>query len=74
MREQLAQLDKTVLDQVRGDKLCRRLTTVPGVGPIVALTFRAIVAPARRFAVVMHRMRVAGTEFRGRKEADTAAA
>jgi transposase len=32
VREQLAKLDKMVLDQVRGDKLCRRLMTVPGVG------------------------------------------
>ena len=155
VREQLAKLDKMVLDQVRGDKLCRRLMTVPGVGPIVALTFRAtvdqaqrfarsktvgahfglaprhfqsgerdydgrvskcgdammrtalyeaaqvlltrtqtwswlkawgmqvarrrgakkaIVALARRLAIVMHRMWIDGTEFRWRKEADTAAA
>jgi transposase len=32
VREQLAKLDKMVLDQLRGDKLCRRLMTVPGVG------------------------------------------
>ena len=32
VREQLAKLDKMVLDQVRGDKLCRRLMRVPGVG------------------------------------------
>jgi transposase len=50
LREQLAKLDKMVLDQVRGDKLCRRLMTVPGVGPIVTLTFRATVDQARRFA------------------------
>jgi transposase len=34
---------------------------------------KAIVALARRLAVVMHRMWVDGTEFRWRKEADTAA-
>ena len=50
VREQLAKLDKMVLDQVRGDQLCRRLMTVPGVGPIVALTFRATVDQAQRFA------------------------
>src|SRR4051812_47059295 len=49
VREQLAKLDKMVLDQVRGDKLCRRLMTVPGVEPIVALTFRATVDQAQRF-------------------------
>ena len=32
LREQLAKLHKMVLDQVRGDKLCRRLMTAPGVG------------------------------------------
>ena len=35
---------------------------------------KAIVALARRLAVVMHRMWVDGTEFRWRKEADTNAA
>ena len=35
---------------------------------------KAIVALARRLAVVMHRMWVDGTEFRWRKEADIAAA
>src|SRR4029077_12542219 len=32
LREQLAKLHKLVLDQVRGDPLCRQLMTVPGVG------------------------------------------
>jgi transposase len=32
LRERLAKLDTMVLDQVRGDKLCRRLMTVPGWG------------------------------------------
>jgi len=49
LREQLAKLHKMVLDQVRSDKLCRRLMTVPGVGPVVALTFRATVDQAQRF-------------------------
>ncbi|HEX3954482.1 MAG TPA: hypothetical protein VHW90_12965, partial [Stellaceae bacterium] len=35
---------------------------------------RPIVALARRLAVVLHRMWVDGTEFRWRKEADTATA
>src|SRR5215813_13235871 len=41
LREQFAVLHKMVLDRVRSDRLCRRLITVPGVGPVVALTFRA---------------------------------
>jgi transposase len=28
---------------VRHDEVCRRLMTTPGVGPVVALTFRATV-------------------------------
>src|SRR5689334_8339622 len=59
VHEQLAKLDKMVLDQVRGDKLCRRLMTVPGVGPIVALTFRATVDQAQRFA----RSKTVGAHF-----------
>src|SRR5829696_5970775 len=49
LREQLAKLHKMVLDQVRRDPLCRRLMTVPGLGPVVALTFRATVDQAQRF-------------------------
>ena len=43
LREQFTVLHKMVLDQVRSDRLCRRLMTAPGVGPVVALTFRATV-------------------------------
>jgi transposase len=50
LRQQLAVLHKMVLDQVRSDRLCRRLMTVPGVGPVVALTFRATVDQPQRFA------------------------
>ena len=42
-----------------GDKLCRRLMTVPGVGPMVALTFRATVDQAQRFA----RSKAVGAHF-----------
>jgi transposase len=33
----------------RSDEVCRRLMTVPGVGAVVALTFRAAVDQAQRF-------------------------
>lgn len=59
LRGQLAKLHKMVLAQVRGDPLCRRLMTVPGVGPIVALTFRATVDQAQRFA----RSKAVGAHF-----------
>jgi transposase len=38
----LAVLDKRVRDAARVDPVCRRLMTVPGVGAIVAMTFRAV--------------------------------
>ena len=50
MLEQLARLTRQVLDTVRGDRTCRRLMTVPGVGPITALAFRATVDDPDRFA------------------------
>jgi transposase len=60
LREQFALLHKMVLDRVRSDRLCRRLMTVPGVGPVVALTFRATVDQPERFArskKLVHRFR-----------------
>mgnify|MGYP002716860909 CR=1 FL=1 len=36
MLEQLARLTRQVLDIVRDEKVCRRLMSVPGVGPITA--------------------------------------
>src|SRR3977135_457439 len=49
MRQQLAVLHKMLLDTVRGDPVCRRLMTAPGVGAIVALTYRATVDQPQRF-------------------------
>ncbi len=42
-REQIDVLHRRVLTIVRDDEVCRRLMTVPGVGPVVALTYRATV-------------------------------
>ena len=49
MRQQLAALHKMLLDVVRHDLVCRRFMTVPGVGPVVALTYRASVDQPHRF-------------------------
>ncbi|GAA0237689.1 IS110 family transposase ISMex9 [Methylorubrum aminovorans] len=38
-----------LLDQVRTDPVCRRLMTAPGVGPVVALTYRTCVDNPARF-------------------------
>ncbi len=42
-------LDKQVKARVREDPICQRLMTVPGVGPITALTFKAAVDDPGRF-------------------------
>ena len=42
-------LTKRVLDEVRVEPTCRRLMTVPGVGPLTALAFRATIDQPNRF-------------------------
>jgi transposase len=49
LREQIAILHRRLLAIVRNDEVCRRLMTVPGVGPVVALTYRATVDVPARF-------------------------
>ena len=49
LREQISILHRRVLTAVRNDEVCRRLMTVPGVGPVVALTYRATVDVPARF-------------------------
>jgi len=49
LREQFGILHRRLLAVVRDDEVCRRLMTVPGVGPVVALTYRATVDVPARF-------------------------
>jgi transposase len=49
LREQFVILHRRLLAIVRDDEVCRRLMTVPGVGPVVALTYRATVDVPARF-------------------------
>jgi transposase len=49
MLEQFTQLTKQVLDVAKGEMTCRRLMSVPGVGPITALSFRATIDRPDRF-------------------------
>jgi len=49
LREQIGILHRRLLAIVRDDDVCRRLMTVPGVGPVVALTYRATVDVPARF-------------------------
>jgi len=43
LQAEYEKLHKAVLAIVREDAVCRRLMTVPGVGPVVALTFKSAV-------------------------------
>src|ERR1700716_4329869 len=49
LREQISILHRRLLAIVRDDDVCRRLMTIPGVGPVVALTYRATVDVPARF-------------------------
>jgi len=49
LREQLGILHRQLLSVVHHDEVCRRLMTMPGVGPVVALAFRATVDVPARF-------------------------
>jgi hypothetical protein len=49
LREQIGILHRRVLAAVQNDEVCHRLMTVPGVGPVVALTYRATVDVPARF-------------------------
>jgi transposase len=49
LREQIGVLHRRLLAVVRDDDVCRRLMTVPGVGPVVALTYRATIDVPARF-------------------------
>jgi transposase len=59
LREQIAILHRRLLAMVRDDDVCRRLMTVPGVGPVVALTYRATVDVPARF----HKSKAVGAVF-----------
>jgi transposase len=49
LREQFVIQHRRLLAIVRDDEVCRRLMTVPGVGPVVSLTYRATVDVPARF-------------------------
>src|SRR5258707_4482044 len=49
LREQFSIVHRRLLAIVRDDEVCRRLMTTPGVGLVVALTYRAPVDVPARF-------------------------
>lgn len=50
LRIQFSKLHRMLLELVRSDPICRRLMSAPGVGPVVALTFRTCVDNPARFS------------------------
>jgi len=49
LREMFAKLHRRLLLVVRDDGVCRRLMTIPGVGPVVSLAFSATIDIPARF-------------------------
>ena len=46
---QLCELDKELSELAKSDELCKRLMTVPGVGPVTAVRFAAAIDEVERF-------------------------
>ena len=59
LREQFVIQHRRLLAIVGDDEVCRRLMTVPGVGPVVSLTYRATVDVPARF----HKSKSVGAVF-----------
>jgi len=49
LREHFSTLHRKLLDLVRRDEVCRRLMSIPGVGPVVSLAFVATIDTPARF-------------------------
>jgi len=49
LRRSFVQLHRQIVDTGRDDPVCRRLTSVPGIGAVTALAFRAAVDIPERF-------------------------
>jgi len=49
LTEQIAEADKELVARAREDEVCQRLMTVPGVGPVTAVRFRAAIDDVSRF-------------------------
>jgi hypothetical protein len=59
LSEEFERLDRLCRQLVRRDTVCRRLMTIPGVGTVVALTYRTGIDAPERFS----RSRDVGTHF-----------
>ena len=63
-RREFMRLHRRMLAIVRGDAVCRRLMTVPGVGALVAVTFKTAVDDPERFATPRRWGRTSGSRQR----------
>lgn len=50
LRHELAGVEKILRDHAKSDPVCRQLMTMPGVGALVALTFKAAIDDPDRFS------------------------
>jgi transposase len=49
METALADLHRALLRMTENDELCRRFMTIPGVGPVTGLAFKATIDNPARF-------------------------
>src|SRR5262249_20669415 len=68
IEQQTDDLDRKVVKLARNDAQVRRFMSVPGIGPITALCFKATIDVARKLAVILHRMWIDRTEFNWSKK------
>lgn len=54
VQKQIDMLDASIREIVRDDQVCRRLMTVPGVGPVVSLAFASMVDEITQFPTAEH--------------------
>ena len=54
LKDQIARLDRIVLEHCRSNEVSRRLCAIPGIGPITASAFAASIADARDFKSGRH--------------------
>jgi transposase len=60
LNDQLDAMDKELLTVAKQDPVCQRLMTVPGVGPVIAIRFVAVVDQPDRFHSAHHLMSYMG--------------
>jgi transposase len=49
LRDEAIKLERRIRDLACSDEVCRRLMTAPAIGPLTALTYRAVIDEPKRF-------------------------